>query len=102
MIELRQQASLVDEAAHPGVERLALAFGPDGNRQIAAAGRKRARHVLLDRNRAVQLRVVRQIDDAEAAFANHLFNAEFSEVEAGWQGVAAGYLDCFGEWLRRG
>ena len=87
MVEARQQPRLVDE----GAQADGVGFGERArtNRDLRAlaARRQRCRHVLLQRHLALERVVLRQVDDAEAADAEHAQDLEFAETRARRQSV---------------
>ncbi len=89
MVELGQQPRLVDEALQPGLEGLAVPLRLDRDLGAADALRQRRRHVFLERDAAAERMVVGEVDDAEAALAEHLDDLELAQVEADRQHVAA-------------
>ena len=86
MVELRQQLGFVDEALHAGVEGFAVPLGARLDVGRAGAIGQRGRHVLLERDLAVERMVPGEVDDAEAAFADRLGDLEFAEPRARLEG----------------
>jgi hypothetical protein len=87
MLEPRQQAGFVDEAAHPHFERLAMALAGEHLHRIVvgvAAGQRRG-HVLLDRDPPLEPQVECRVDDPEAAVAQHPFDHELAQPVAARQ-----------------
>jgi hypothetical protein len=82
MAELRERARLVDEAAQPGLEGGREPLGAHVHAVVAHAAREHRGHVLLDGHLALQRVVVRAVDDAEAALADHLQQFELVEPVA--------------------
>ena len=87
VVELRQQLGLVDEAAQAGREGLGVARRAHRDRHRLRARGQRAGHVLLDRDAAVQCQIVREVDDAEAALADHRDDLELVQPRGGGQRV---------------
>ena len=85
--ELRERARLVDEAAQPGLEGGREPIGTHVHAVVADAPREHRGHVFLDRDLALQRVVVGPVDDAEAAFADHLEQLELIEPVADGQRV---------------
>lgn len=78
--EARQQAGLVDEAAQPGVEGATVLRAHMHLMGALPSGQCR-RHVLLDRDLAVQREVTGLVDDAETAFADDIEHAVFANLD---------------------
>ena len=90
MVEAREQPRLVDERAQ--ADRVGLGEGAraHGDLRPLAARRERRRHVLLERDLALERVVLRQVDDAEAADAEHAHDLEFAEAGAWRKRVVVG------------
>ena len=89
VVEARQQPRLVDETLQPGLESLEVALRLDRDPETAArARRQRGRHVLFQRDMSLQRRVIREVDDAEAAFADQALDLELGDTGAVGQRVA--------------
>ena len=82
VVELGQQTGFVDEAVHAGLEHRAVFLGGDHHVQHTRTAGQRGRHVLLDGHPALQRMVLRQVDDAEATFAQQLQQFELGQVGA--------------------
>jgi hypothetical protein len=82
VIEARQQLGLVDEALQ--TQRKALGVGVRADRDVQGFGAsgQRGRHVLLDRDLALERVVHREVHNAEAAHAQHPEQLEFAEPGA--------------------
>ena len=90
MVEAGEQARLVDERAQ--ADRVGLGERARAHRDLrpGAARRERRRHVFLERHLALERMVVGQIDDAEAADAEHAQDLELAEARARRQRVVVG------------
>ena len=88
MIEAGQQPRFVDERSQ--AHRIRFGIGRRSHRHhlALAARRERARHVFLQRHRALQRMVLREVDDAEAADPDHPQDLELAEARSGRQRVA--------------
>ena len=88
VVEAREQPGLVDEALQAGLEGLLVPVGldDDGGGRVHAR-RHRGRHVLLDRNAALQRMVVCEVDDAEAALADQSGDLVVADARPVRQGV---------------
>ena len=85
MVERREQARLLDEAAQPELEVVLVARRArhdDTERMAQAEG---GRHVLLDRDRPVEQRVVHAVDDAVATDADDVLHHVFLQPMADLQ-----------------
>jgi hypothetical protein len=81
MGELRERATLLEEALHPVAEGGQVLVGDRRQHVAVAAQRERGRQVFLDRDRLVGL-VVREIHDRKAARGEHLRHAVVLELVA--------------------
>ncbi len=88
MVELRQQASFVDEASKPGRERVRVPLGSHRDGQTVRAAGKRRGHVFLERHIALQGMIVDQVHDPEAAFPDEAGDLEFAQQRADRKAVA--------------
>ena len=89
MVEAGEQARLVDEALQAGAEGVEMALRLDDDRRRAGDARgHRRRHVLLDRDLALQRVVPGEVDDAEAAFADQAGDLVVAQLRAERQRVA--------------
>ena len=89
MVEAGEEARLVDEALQARLEGVEMALGLDHDRRRARDPRgHRRRHVLLDRDLALQRMVPGQVDDAEAALADQAGDLVVAQVGAERQRVA--------------
>ena len=102
MLELRQHARFVDEALEAGAERLGEFLRTNFHGSLADPCSQLRRHVLLDRDAAIEQGVHGFVDDAEAAFADHTRHLELLEAgtfgEHGHRGIASGlaWRECLG------
>ena len=87
MVELGQEAGLVDEAFQADVEGFLVALGAHPDAVVVAARGQHARHVFLDRDGALERMVERDVDDAEAAFAEDAGDFEIGQAGADRQAV---------------
>ena len=92
VIAAREHLRFVDERMQPALEGLRM--GRCAQREahrVAVARGECDRQVFLDRDAAIELQVAREIDDAEAARADHPLELELFEPRAGWQCVVRGH-----------
>src|SRR5262245_2170213 len=89
MIELRQKARFVDEAAQADLEDFAIARGGGRYAHAGTAARERGRQILLERDFALEDTIVREIHDAEAALADEADNLELVQARAHGERVGA-------------
>jgi hypothetical protein len=91
VVELGEQARLVDEGAQ--ADRIGFAERPRTHRDLRAraARREGGRHVLLERDFALQRMIHRQVDDAEPAHTQHAQDLELAETRAHGQRVVLGH-----------
>ena len=82
VVEAGQHARFVDERAQAEGKGLGHRGRSHRHRQVAAAAGQRARHVLLERHFALERMVPGQVDDAEAAAAEHAANLELGHARA--------------------
>ncbi len=90
MVELREQAGFVDEAAHAEVEGFAVALRQGDDCSVLLPCRERCGQVFLDGDDAFEGVVPGFIDDAEAALAYDAGDFEFCEAAA--YGEEAGFV----------
>ena len=85
MVEAGEQPRLVDERAQ--ADRVGLGERARAHRDLrpGAARGERGRHVFLERDLALERVVVGEVDDAEAADAEHAQDLELAEARAGRQ-----------------
>jgi hypothetical protein len=82
----RSRASLRNDSS-PSAKVLGKARRAQRHGGALAAAGERGRHVLLDGDLAQQHVIAREVDDAEAAGAQHADDLEFAESSARAQGV---------------
>ena len=78
MIKLRQQLRFIDETAQTELERVGITAA-HRDREAGAAHGDRGRHEFLERHLAPQGVVIGQVNDSEAALAEHLDDLEFAQ-----------------------
>lgn len=89
VVEVGEQLGLVDEAPEPDREGLCMGGRLDLHGQaLGGALGHRRRQVFLDRHLPLQRDVGGEVDDAEAALAQHAFDAVVMDARARRQGVA--------------
>jgi hypothetical protein len=88
MLEAREEARFLDEADHAGAIGLGMVRRQRRDRLLVAPHGVRRREVLLDRDVTVQDLVEREVDDAEAAFAEHANDLELADLRARRQRLA--------------
>ena len=79
VLELRQNARLFQKALQPGIESALVLFKARFDEAFRVPIGDRAGQVFLDGHHALQLVVMGQVDDREAAFADHVDDLELTQ-----------------------
>ena len=91
MAERGERARFVEKPRKAPLERLRAGLGLRLDRLVLAALREVAGQVLLDRDLEVEVRVGREISQAEAPDPESLLDAVFVQLVTAWQGDLVGH-----------